>query len=390
MKKKILLLHNILWSRYKAIVFSEFNRLMEDSIFELYVIQFAMTEMQRKGLGTIDLTDHRYPYKMIFSSSLDEVPWYRKLSKIFVELKTHSFDIIIIPGYAYIMCWCALLYSMMTNKIIVVSFDSTELDNPKYWWKESLKKWFISKCSAAMCYGTNSRLYLLKLGMPDATIFTRCQATDNQTIDEIHGEVHLNRESNQLEAKVCPHNFIYVGRLSKEKNIEILLSAYSKVKLGNEQAADWGLIIVGDGPEKEHLQQMVDKLGVRDVCFTGGRKWSEIPRYYALSDVFVLPSLSEPWGLVVNEAMVCGLPVLVSSCCGSAPDLVSERINGFTFEPKDEQDLQKKLAFFVDHPQEVKQMGERSREIIANFSPQKAAQQMMKCVVTVVEENLSA
>ncbi len=380
MKTRILLLHNILWSHYKATVFSELNKLMEDNLCELLVIQFAMTERQRKALGEIDLTNHNYPYKLLFNASIEEIPWYRQALEIFKELRTHRFSVIIIPGYAYVICWCALFYSILTRKKIIVSFDSTEIDNPKSWWKEPIKRWFINKCDASMCYGDKSREYLIKLGMSPNNIYTRCQATDNQKVAEIHSVAILNREFNLIQGNLCLHNFIYVGRLSKEKNLEILLSAYTKVKLGNEHAADWGLIIVGDGPEKEALQQLVGKVGARDVCFTGGLPWEEIPKYHALSDVLVLPSMSEPWGLVVNEAMACGLPVLVSNHCGSAYELVSEGENGFTFDPRDGRDLQKKLAFFVDQPQAVKRMGEQSRRTIVDYSPQKAARQMMNCI----------
>ena len=388
MSTRILLLHNILWSHYKAIVFTEFNKLMEENSCELFVLQFALMENQRKGIGVIEIADHNYPYRLLFNSSLEEVPWYRKIFTIFNELRRHQFDIIIIPGYSYSMCWCALLYSKLTNRKVVVSCDSTTYDNPKHWWKEWIKKLFIAKCSAGMCYGIKSKEYLLELGMPLNKIFMRCQATDNQRIFNINDSAMLNRECDQIQAKLCPHNFIYVGRLSKEKNLEILLSAYSKVKLKNAQAADWGLIIVGEGPEKDNLQEFVKRMGVGDVYFTGGKNWKEIPRYHALSDVLVLPSLSEPWGLVVNEAMVCGLPVIVSTHCGAAYDIVYEGENGFTFDPGDEQDLQKKLTFFVDQPQAAKKMGEQSLRIIANYSPQKAALQMMRCIKTVTDKGI--
>jgi len=388
MRTRILLLHNILWSRYKAIVFSEFNKLMEDFSCEFFVLQFARTDNQRKGLGEIELVDHNYPYELMLDSNLDEAPWYLKVFKTFKVLTARQFDVIIIPGYAYIMCWCALIYAKTTNKIVIVSFDSTADDNPKYWWKESIKRWYISKCSAAMCYGIKSKEYLMKLGMPSENIFTRCQAIDNQNIELIHNNAIQNRDSDQFKENLRPHNFVYVGRLSKEKNLEILLSTYSKMKLENEQAADWGLILVGDGPEKAALQQLASKLRVRDVFFAGGKSWREIPRYHALSDVLVLPSLSEPWGLVVNEAMVCGLPVIVSNRCGAAHDLVREGENGFTFDPMDGPDLQKKLAFFVDHLQAATLMGEQSRRIITDYSPRMAALQMMRCIKFVTADRM--
>ena len=384
MKTRVLLLHNILWSHYKAIVFSELYKLFQNDGFELLVLQLATTEKQRKNLGNIDLSSHNYPYKLLFNSSIEEIPSHKQVCAIIRELLANHFDIIVIPGYAYIMCWFALLYSRLTGKKIIVSFDSTEMDNPKQWFKEWIKRRFISQCHGAFCYGTKSKEYLVKLGMPSENVYTRCQATDNRKLADIHGAALENRDAQLCENKFCSYNCIYVGRLSEEKNIVTLLSAFARVKRENAQAHDWGLILVGDGPEKLSLQQEVADLQIPDVFFVGGKAWGEVPRYYALSNVFILPSVSEPWGLVVNEAMVCGLPVIVSNNCGAAYDIVLNGENGFTFDPLDETDLAHKMALFMDSPLEIERMGGNSRKIIADYSPLHAAEQMLRGLKTLL------
>jgi len=377
MKTRVLLLHNILWSHYKAVVFSELHAILKKTDFELFILQKAVTERQRKGLGDLDLSSHQYPYKLLFTTSMEEIPLHKSMIAIWKELSRREFDVIAIPGYAYVMCWCALIYACLKGKKIIVMFDSTEMDHRHVWYKELLKKFFISRSHAAFCYGTKSKEYLVKLGMRPEDIFTRCQATNNGRIREIHQQAVADRGPLAVEYAVRKYNFIYVGRLSGEKNIGCLLSAFARVKEENTHAADWGLLIVGAGPELPSLQQFVSDRQVPDVCFVGGQSWDTVPRFYALSSVFVLPSLSEPWGLVVNEAMVCGLPVIVSMKCGAAYDIVHEGENGFTFDPLDSDALARHLVYFLDNPGELARMGENSRRIIASYTPQHAAEQML-------------
>jgi glycosyltransferase involved in cell wall biosynthesis len=378
MKLKVLLLHNIMWSHYKAAVFSELFSILDKNKFEFKVVQFALTEKQREGLGSIDFSHHRYPYELLFNSSMDEVPIARQIWAIVRVMYNFPCDIIVIPGYAYSMCWIAWLFSVLSRRKIMVSFDSTEMDNPHPWYKEALKRLFIAGCSGAFCYGNKSREYLLKLGMKDKDIHVRCQATDNERIRSNWLTANDKKVELTTTYHFSRHNLIYVGRLSREKNIDSLLSAYARVKKGNPRADDWGLIIVGEGPERQALTKMVADGNMANVYFTGGKSWEEVPAFYALSNVFVLPSLSEPWGLVVNEAMVCGLPVIVSNRCGAAYDILEHGENGFMFDPLDVNDLAGRLSYFVDNHDEIERMGSNSQRLIADFTPLHAAQQMKR------------
>jgi len=101
------------------------------------------------------------------------------------------------------------------------------------------------------------------------------------------------------------------------------------------------------------------------------------PEFYALADVLVLPSFSEPWGLVVNEAMVCGLPVIVSNRAGASFDLVKNGKNGFTFNPYDWKELAELMRKFTKGEVDIKEMGYNSKEIIREYTPEKAARQML-------------
>jgi len=389
--KKVLIIHNILWSHYKAKVFSELYKLCTKNNYGFLVIQIALNEKGRKKLGDIDLCIHQYPYKLLFESSMEDISKIRGIYKITKEIYTYKPDLIVLPGYSHLLYWVALfIEKFILRGRVVISIDSTEYDNPKQYYKEHAKKLFIRFCDYAFCYGTKSKEYVVKLGMSPEKVIIRFQATDNQTIENVYNGYKSERDYLISKNGFKKYNFIYVGRLSKEKNVETLIKAFRLLKDSIIESKDWGLILVGDGERKEYLINLVKDLNARDVFFVGGKSWKEVPIYYALSDVFVLPSISEPWGLVVNEAMVCELPVIVSYRAGAAYDLVREGENGFVFDPFNEQDLLEKMSFFVKNPDKIKEMGKCSKKIIAEYTPENAAYQMFKGICGILNKGLDS
>ncbi len=155
-----------------------------------------------------------------------------------------------------------------------------------------------------------------------------------------------------------------VARFSEEKNLARLIKAFQKAKLSE----DWFLKLVGGGPLKEELQKLI--AGNEQIILSDWLSYNELPDLYASASFFILPSLFEPWGLVVNEAMSAGLPVALSVQCGCEPDLCSDA-NGFSFDANDENNIietLKKICGTTEMEKEA--MGDASREKIAMFSPQ--------------------
>ena len=374
---KIIIIHNILWSHYKAVVFSKLYELTKKENFDLKVIQIALNEKGRKKLGDLDLSIHNYPYKLLFNKSYEETNLFERVRRLINEIKDFNPDIVVVPGYFDIAYWFVLIYTKLNKKKIITGFDSTEYDHKRIWFKEKIKKIFIKLCDGVFCYGTKSREYVCKLGMRDDKVFIRFQATDNNTIEKIYLEKFKLKENLKNSYKIRKkYNFIYVGRLSPEKNVKLLIEAFYEINKF-ENVIDWGLIIVGDGPQKEELMNLVNKLGLKDfIYFVGGKNWKEVIDFYALSDVFILPSISEPWGLVVNEAMICGLPVIVSKRCGSYWDLVKEGVNGFGFDPFNQKELVEIMLKFIKGDVDIRKMGEESKKIIKDYTPENAANQM--------------
>jgi glycosyltransferase involved in cell wall biosynthesis len=136
-------------------------------------------------------------------------------------------------------------------------------------------------------------------------------------------------------------------------------------------------VLVGDGPLRGELEAQVARLGLDSaVQFPGFRQYDELPPYYGLAEAFILPSTHEQWGLVVNEAMAAGLPVLVSERCGCTPDLVAEGENGTTFDPYDAAAIAEALRALPDDEEKRRAMGRDSRERIRAWTPETFARNL--------------
>lgn len=135
--------------------------------------------------------------------------------------------------------------------------------------------------------------------------------------------------------------FLFVGRLVAIKNVDTVLKAFAKLK-----RPDRALVIVGDGPEKEKLEQLANNLEV-DVLFTGRLEGEELLQWYNIATCFVLASYQEPFGAVTNEALLAGCHCLISSRAGSAC-LIEEGVNGWTFDPQNVEELKGKMEKVID------------------------------------------
>ncbi|MGG7663721.1 glycosyltransferase [Dyadobacter sp. BHUBP1] len=372
---RVLIVHNQLWAHYKSKLFSEIDRAMKraDPADELLVAQIALYEASRKVMQNDDTIVYDYPYKVLFERSLDQVGFGARREALFRIFNEYRPDVLNITGY---FDWAQVLlmfYARAKGVKVVISSESSSADHNRSGWKEAIKKVIVSRANAFFCFGKTSAEYLESLGVAKSAIKVRNAAViDEQVIrqryDEAQKELHAT-------AKPVSKKFVYVGRLAPEKNLDTLIRAFDHTV--RQTGADWQLLFVGDGPEKENLEKLVAGSGVAGkVIFAGGFPWYQVPGWLAQSDVLVLPSKSEPWGLVVNEAMVCGMPVIVSDTCGCAGDLVQDGVNGFTFNHTQQAALEKHLTFFIQNPDRIAAMGQESLKLIAPFASGPVAVQM--------------
>ena len=365
---KVLLVHPILWSHYKAKVFNELSILLKSRKHDFLVLQIASTENNRKKLGAPDVNLHNYSYSLLFDGSYEDTTIVQRFKLLLSNVKAYNPNIMVLPGYYDLAVIALMIYAKVKGIKIIQSVDSTRYDSIRVGWKERSKSWILSWSDLIYCYGSMQIAYLKNLNIPDAKIHVRVQATDNERIREICAQANL------LKPEGLPDKyFLYVGRLSKEKNLEMLIDVFQRL------SSDWGLVIVGGGVQEDDLKSIVKQENIDRIFFAGGMNWKEVVLYYKFATTFVLPSISEPWGLVVNEAMICGLPVLVSRHCGCSKDLVVEGKNGFVFSPLDEHELYMVMNKIVAmSSEELSLYGGYSQQVISEFTPERSAFQMLQ------------
>jgi glycosyltransferase involved in cell wall biosynthesis len=169
--------------------------------------------------------------------------------------------------------------------------------------------------------------------------------------------------------------------LSPEKDLVTLLRAFAQVFKSLPRAR---LVLVGSGPSKDTLQELTRQLGVADsVDFAGSKDVNGLRDEYLRASCFVLPSTSEPWGLVVNEALSYGCPVVVSHRCGCVPELVVDGVSGYSFTASDVDDLSKKMLKVVIEFSDPQDTANKCLSVISAYTPEAAAQQILEgCTAT--------
>jgi glycosyltransferase involved in cell wall biosynthesis len=257
---------------------------------------------------------------------------------------------------------------------MVVMSESTAWDEPRFRWKEWIKRRLVALYSSALVGGQSHRDYLIKLGLLGERIFLGYDAVDNIYFSDQCAAISSRREEVRQQYGLPPAYFLASARFVEKKNLPRLLQAYARYRAQCQTVTPWSLVVLGDGNLRRDLELQLDTLNLRDyVQMPGFKQYADLPAYYALASAFIHPSTVEPWGLVVNEAMACGLPVLVSNQCGCAPELVRDGVNGFTFNPLDVEEIAQKMLRLTNSPALLPALGQASREIIAQWSPQRFA-----------------
>ena len=373
---RILIVHNQLWAHYKAFIFNELQKIIsQNPNDELLVVQLASVEKSRVNLGDSDLSIHQYPYKLLHEGALEDLGVWKRVVGIIKAIKVFKPTVVNLTGYYDLASWVVLFYCKIKGIKTILSNESTEGDHSRNKVKEFIKSLIIRQFDGFFNFGTLSKNYLLSLGGRPEQMLVNQNCVDNVALKSVYDNSIVDRKAVQQKLGLAPKNFIFVGRLIEFKNLFRFLEAFGIAQ--QKSNLDWGVIILGDGELKTDLQGFVIQKNIQKISFQQGVSWQQVPEYLALSDVLVLPSYSEPWGLVVNEAMACGLPVLVSEKCGCAIDLVQRGENGYTFQPENLEELTEKLLLFMEMKEdELKKMGTISEKIIEEYSPKNVGREM--------------
>ncbi len=326
----------------------------------------------------------------IFHKSLPLIKKSELKEILNIELEKLTPDILVIAGYSHPAMRLAARWAKKNKKIAILMSDSQYIDRPRNWLKEKIKGLWIRKhFNSAFVSGARSAEYLIKLGFPADRIWRGYDVVDNDYFMKKSDEIRVNIKEWREKLRLPDRYFLYVGRFSSEKNLLNLLEAY-KIYCDKTESDVWGLVLVGSGPQEYKLKTKANRIGLRQIIFPGFKQFEELPPYYALASCFILPSISETWGLSVNEAMASGLPVLVSWKCGCVPELVYPGINGYVFNPESPENIAFYMKKISSGEIDLNKMSESSRRIIRNFSPQTWAKALADCIEVTIKREINA
>lgn len=289
-------------------------------------------------------------------------------------------DVVAIPGYRTRLCRAALWWCKRNARIAILMSESRREDFPRVWWREQLKRLLVSQFDAAVVGGTPHAEYAAELGIPRDRIFLGVDVVDNEFWAKRAETARSNPVYWRRLMGLPEHYFLAVGRFIPKKNFGGLVRSYA---LYHKAVGDrgWDLVICGTGPLEGKLRSLVIELGQKDhIHFVGYKDAEQLGVFYGLASAFVHASAyAEQWGLVVNEAMAAGLPVLISRTVGCVHDLVHDGVNAFTFDPLDVEGLARLLAQVSSAANdELAAMGAASRRIISEWTPERFAHSLLQ------------
>ena len=299
------------------------------------------------------------------------------LENCLVSLKP---DVVFLPGWFEIFCISALWWCLINKVPTIVMSESAFADEPRNFVKELIKKRVVSKFTTFLVGGKPHVEYLEKLGANKERIFVGYDVVDNNFFSKGAELSRLNALDLHVKYDLPEKYFLAACRFIPKKNLFRLFEAFKIYRqIKDKDIPNWKLIVIGDGVLRPQLEAQIVKLNIQnDVVLPGFKRYQALAIYYGLAGAFIHASTSEQWGLVVNEAMASGLPVLVSKNCGCAEDLVKEGINGHTFNPFDINEIANLLLKISQNDSNRELMGKASQKIISEWSPEYFAKNFMK------------
>jgi glycosyltransferase involved in cell wall biosynthesis len=290
------------------------------------------------------------------------------------RLRSGRFGVLWVHGYARPQHWVAMFLAKRLGMRVLLRDEATAIGNKRglarRLAKQSFFAWLGRIVDAFLTIGTLNREYYRHYGIGEERIFAMPYAVDNLLFQSCVQKAAPHRENLRrlLGLEAGRPVVLFVGKLIERKRPGDLLEAYARMlRAGTAGAAPY-LVYIGEGQLRKQLEAHAAALGLDSVKFLGFKNQSELPVFYDLCDVFVMPTVYEPWGLVVNEVMNAGRAVVISDEVGCAADLVENGVNGMLFRARDVADLSRALSVILADPVRLIQMGAKSLERINQWS----------------------
>lgn len=364
MKRRLVIVTEII-SPYRIPLF---NALAKHPGVDLHVIFLAETDPSLRQ-WLVYKEEIRFAYRVLPSWRKRIGEYHTLLNRgVARALGQAAPDVIVCGGYNYPASWQALVWARNRSVPFFLWSESNVQDQRQgHALVEMLKNEFLRQCAGFVVPGESAREYLRTFGIREDCIFTAANAVDNDFFTRAAADARHNAAALRRNLGLPARYFLFVGRLVREKGVFDLLSAYAT--LDEPLRQEFGLIFAGDGPCRAELEQQAASVSPGLIHFTGFAQREKMSTYYALAQMLILPTYTDTWGLVVNEAMACGLPVIVSRAAGCVADLVRENWNGLLFPPGDMVSLANAMARLASHPDECARMGTNSLAHVCRYSP---------------------
>jgi glycosyltransferase involved in cell wall biosynthesis len=368
MKRRLVILTEII-SPYRIPLF---NALAQRAEVNLQVIFLAETDPTLRQ-WQIYKDEIQFAYQILPS-------WRKRIGRynallnrgVAAALSTAAPDVILCGGYSYVASWQALCWARVHQVPFFLWSESNAQDlRGGHALVEFLKSVFLRRCSGFVVPGRSAEEYLLAHAIKEDEIFIAPNAVDNDLYTAAAAAARQNDAKCRADLGLPRRYFLFAGRLVREKGVFELLSAYSKLDESLRQQV--GLVFVGDGACRRQLEEQSGSISPGEIKFAGFAQREKLATFYALAEMLILPTYTDPWGMVVNEAMACGRTVVVSRVAGCAADLVRENWNGLLVPPRDVSLLASAMQRLASQPDLCSTMGANSLQRIDSYSPKEWA-----------------
>lgn len=335
---------------------------------ELHVIEIAGMGSPYAFAGKSNHAIFPCPWTCLFPEKrMEDIRPRVASARLYKMLDTLHPDIVIAGAIAFPSGATSVRWARQRKRPVIIMDDARLKDVPRSYLVNLVKRRIYANVDALFTSAPSHVSDYKFWGVPREKMFFSVNVVDNAFFTARSDMARQNAAVIREKYNLPKHYFLGVGRQILKKNWGTLIKAFCAAvrEINNHE---WGLVLVGDGPETLQLKEIADESNMR-VMFLPFQDQETICQFYGLAECFVLPSIyGETWGNVINEAMACRLPIIISRECGCAEVLVRDCYNGWQFDPHNQEQLAQILGRFMSIPEkESKQIGERSFEIISDW-----------------------
>tara|TARA_B100002019_G_scaffold137251_1_gene118260 strand:+ start:27307 stop:28275 length:969 start_codon:yes stop_codon:yes gene_type:complete len=315
---------------------------------KIIVVFTAYDTLEIRSDDFLSLKDSKFDYRLIDNKDYENRSIRKNISSLKKIMKEISYRKLLVSGWDTLEDWYLIFKN--NKSINCLALESTVNESISTGIRGFMKKIFINRISTIFASGSLHQNLLDQLNYKGDIKITK-------------GVGIINKPNKCLKYRKYNKKFLFIGRLSSEKNIQSLICTFNELM-------DHKLTIIGSGPLEKELKSQANK----NISFLGKKTNLELKKYFENHDILLLPSISEPWGLVVEEALYFGVPVIVSKTCGVC-ELIDHGKNGYIVDMKNRENI-KDIIINLDN----EKFQELAAGIESSFIDQKDYHQVMTYV----------